>query len=57
MIFALLVPEILLFFAINEGINAGILVKEVLKFHPHLEKPGMLTCIYNWIRERVNVSA
>jgi hypothetical protein len=53
----LLAPELLLFTAINEEISAGNLLKKVLEFHPNLKKPGMLTCIYNWIRERVNVSA
>ena len=52
MIFALLAPEGLLFLAINERIAAGVLLKKVLKFHPHLAKPGMFTRLYNWIRER-----
>jgi len=42
MIIALLAPELLLFLAINERVSAGILLKKVLKFHPHLAKPGML---------------
>jgi hypothetical protein len=57
MFFALLAPELLLYSAINERISAGKLLKKVLELHPHLEKPGMLTCMYNWIRGRVNVSA
>jgi hypothetical protein len=57
MFIALLAPEFLLYLAINERINAGTLLKKVHKFHPHLKKPGMLTCIYNWIRGRVTVSS
>ena len=49
MILALLAPEVLLFLAINERITAGVLLKKVLKFHPHLAKPGMFTRTYNWI--------
>ena len=49
MILALLAPEVLLFFAINERITAGVLLQEVLKFHPHLAKPGMFTRMRNWI--------
>src|SRR5260221_11445538 len=45
-LFALLAPEVLLYFAINERIEAGILLKKALKFHPHLAKPGMVTRIY-----------
>ena len=52
MIFALLAPEALLYLAINERIAAGNLLKKVLKFHPHLAKPGMFTRVYNWIRGR-----
>ena len=52
MVFALLAPEALLFLAINERIVAGVLLKKVLRFHPHLAKPGMFTRIYNWIRGR-----
>ena len=52
MIFALLAPEALLFLALEERIVAGNLLKNVLKFHPHLAKPGMFTRIYNWIRGR-----
>src|SRR5258706_10309301 len=50
MILALLAPEVLLYLAINERITATLLLKQVLKFHPHLAKPGMLAHIYNWIR-------
>ena len=52
MFFALLAPEALLFLAIEERIVAGNLLKSVLKFHPHLAKPGMFTRMYNWIRGR-----
>ena len=52
MFMALFVPELLLFLATNERINASILLKEVLKIHPHLAKPGMLARMYNWIRGR-----
>ena len=50
MIFALFAPELLLYFAIHERITAGVLLKKVLEFHPHLAKPGMLARVYNWIR-------
>jgi hypothetical protein len=49
MVIALLAPEFLLFLAINDRINAGILLKEVLEFHPHLAKPGMLAGMYSYI--------
>ena len=49
MIFALLAPEVLFFLAINERVDAEILLSKVLEFHPHLEKPG----IRNWIRRLV----
>ena len=49
MIVALLAPELLLYYAINERITAGVLLKKVLEFHPHLAKPRMLTHVYNWI--------
>ena len=52
MFIALLAPELLLYLAINERIMAGVLLKKVLKFHPHLAKPGMFTRMYNWIRGR-----
>ena len=47
---ALLVPEALLFLAINERINAGVLLKKALKSHPDLAKPGMVTRMYTYIR-------
>ena len=53
MFIALLAPEVLLFLAINERINAGILLRKVLKSHPHLVKPGMLAGVCDWIRGRV----
>ena len=52
MIIALLGPELLLYLAINEMITARILLKQVLKFHPHLATPGMLARMYKWIRGR-----
>ena len=54
MFIALIAPEALLFLAINERITAGVLLKKVLKFHPHLAEPGMFTgvSVYNWIRGR-----
>ena len=48
MVFALLAPEILLYLAVNQRIEAGALLKQVLKLHPHLEKPGMLARMYNY---------
>ena len=58
MLIALIAPEVLLFLAINERITAGALVKKVLKFHPHLAKPGMFTRIYNWaLRGRAEAKA
>jgi len=53
MFIALLAPEYLLYLAIIERVNAGILLRKVLKFHPHLATPGMLVGVYNWIRGRV----
>ncbi len=52
MFIALLAPEVMLYLAINERITAGVLLKKVLKFYPHLAKPGMFTRMYNWIRGR-----
>ena len=52
MFMTLFVPEILLFLATNESINASIFLKKVLKIHPHLAKPGMLARMYNWIHGR-----
>ena len=56
MFISLLAPEFLLFLAINERIDAELLLKKVLEFHPHLAKPGMLPDMYNWIRRRADVS-
>lgn len=50
MLLALLAPEVLLYLAINERINAGLLLKRALQFHPHLAKPGMVTRLYAYIR-------
>ena len=56
MFIALFAPEVLLYLAISERIAAGVLLGKVLKFHPHLAKPGMFTRMYNWIRGRAAVS-
>ena len=48
MVFALLAPEILLYFAIVERINAGRLLKRVLKLQPDLAEPRMLARMYNY---------
>ena len=56
MLIALLAPEVLLFLAINERIDAGLLMKTVREYHPELVKPGMIDCIRNYIRGRVNSS-
>jgi len=53
MFITLLALEYLLFLAINERINAGILLRKVLKSHPHLVKPGMLAGMWDWIHSRV----
>jgi hypothetical protein len=52
MVIALLAPEYLLYLAINDRIDASILLKKVLEFHPDLAKPGMLSRMYNYIRGR-----
>ena len=49
---ALLAPELPLFLAINDRINAGILLEKFRRFHPHPAEPGMLARIYNWVRGR-----
>ena len=48
MVFALLAPEVLLYLAVNERIRAGVLLKQALKHHPHLAKPGILGRMYNY---------
>jgi len=53
MFIALLTPEFLLLLAIDESVNAGILLRKTLEFHPHLAKPGVLVGLYNWVRGRV----
>ena len=50
MVFALLAPEVLLYLAINERIDAGYLLGKALEFHPDLAKPGMLARVRNVIR-------
>ena len=52
MVLALLAPEFLLFLAINERTNAGVLVKKAMEFHPDLAKPGIPSRMYNWISGR-----
>ena len=47
-VFAFLAPEALLYFAVNERIRAGILLKRAFKLHPHLAKPGLLARMYNY---------
>jgi hypothetical protein len=54
---ALLAPELLLCFAMSERLNARILLKKVLKFHSHLEEPGIFRSMWDWICRLVNVSA
>jgi len=53
MFIALLAPEVLLLLALDERVNAGILLRKALKFRPHLAKPGALARVYSWIRGRV----
>src|SRR5258706_9415343 len=52
MFIALIAPEVLLFLAINERIDAVTLLKKALEFHPHLAKPGILFGMYSWISGR-----
>ena len=52
MFIALLAPEVLLYLAIQERIEAGKLLMKVLKIHPHLAEPGVFTRMYHWIRGR-----
>jgi len=47
---ALFAPQFLLYFAINEWVDAAILVKKTLAFHPQLAKRGMFISMYNYIR-------
>jgi len=53
MVVALLAPEALLFLAINERIDATVLMKRALDSHPRLAKPGMRARIYNYIRAKL----
>jgi hypothetical protein len=58
MVIALLAPEVLLYLAINERVNAARLMKTAQKFHPGLVKPGMLSRVYRYIRAKLkDVSA
>ena len=53
-------PELLLFLAINELVNASTLLKAVLDVHPHLAEPGMFARMYLYLhllsRGSLNVS-
>jgi len=53
MVIALLAPEIVLYLAITDRIDATALVRRTLEFHPHLAKPGMLARVYNYIRAKL----
>jgi len=53
MVVALFAPEVLLYLAINERIDATKLMKRALEFHPRLAKPGMLARVYNYIRAKL----
>jgi len=53
MVVALLAPEVLLYLAITEWLDATKLMKRALESHPHLAKPGMLARIYNYIRAKL----
>jgi len=53
MVIALLAPEVLLYLAINERIDATTLMKRTLEFHPRLAKPGMLARVYNYTRTKL----
>jgi len=44
---ALLAPEVLLFMALSERIDATALMKSALEFHPCLAKHGMHARVYN----------
>jgi len=50
MVIALLAPEVVLYLAIIERIEATYLMKKALEFHPRLAKPGMLVRVYQSIR-------
>jgi len=54
MVVALFAPEVLLYLAINERIDATTLLKRTLAIHPHLAKPGMLARVYDSIRAKLN---
>ena len=51
---ALLLPELLLFKAMNEWANASVLVKKVKQFHPDLAGPGVCARVCNWFRNDVS---
>jgi len=53
MVIALLAPEYLLYLAINQWTDVAYLVKKTLVSHPHLAKPGKLTCMSNYVRKIV----
>ena len=50
MAIALFAPEFLLCLAINQWADAAILVKKTQAFHQGLDKRGMLTYMYDYIR-------
>ena len=57
MLVALLAPEVLLYLAINERIDAGFVLGKVLESHPELVKLGMTARMRNYIRGLVNPKA
>jgi len=50
MAIALLIPEFLLYLAINQWVDAFTLVKKTLEFHPRLVKRGMVIWMYDKVR-------
>ena len=52
-VIALLAPEVLLYLAINERVDATKLMRTALAFHPRLAKPGMLARVYNYLRAKL----
>jgi len=53
MVVALLAPEVLLYLALTERVDATKLMKAALASHPRLAKPGMLARVYNYIRAKL----
>ena len=56
-LFALLAPEVLLYHAINERIDAGFVLGKVLESHPEIVNLGMTARMRNYIRGLVNPKA